>query len=981
MPVNTRNIIPALTFVLLLIIQPAACNSPSLERVDTPADQEWPISKVARQSQGKSYLWSFPLSSAPRALDVSSDGTLVLVGEGVSGQKGEKKLYLLSNDGKEIWNQTFPPSEEGVRKAVLSDEGGRACALTKDMVHVFSTEHSSPVANISSSEGITCMDMSSDGSKVAVGFGGMDQRLVLYSSTNFSTALWSYTPSQTGDHFIDVELSSNGEIIAAVTDAGQTLYLFNSSSSASPVIWQAPLGSVPSELEIDANASVIAVASENIMIFSRDSDLPGYNISTQVNSSIAVSSDGSRVAACTAEPTLYLINTTNVAYSSDIYSLVLTTQATSLALDRDGDCFLVGLEYLTSGQRTIQFYSNDSPVPVWSREEWSNPTSTAISDDGTVGVVGLEGTQCKLLCFATNDTMDACISSPAFFPSSGDEDTMFNFSAVLSDPSGTAPISASVFIDGISHIMLPSDGTIALGKRYYYATNLSAGAHNFSFEFNTATGKIRLPPYGAYEGPEVSIVPGRIVVEDLGYTPRLGDANTTFTFTARYKHGNGTAPTKHDIVIGGATYEMAYSGGDYKLGATYTYSTKFAASRASSDYHFEFSDGEKTVRAPISGAFTGPAIYSKLQNPPSIIDIYYPKTAYPGQLVSVVAIVNDSDETPIAHVYMLFENGTNIEMVPIGYLLDGFEGKFVMNSSLNFTIWAEDSAGQQSWSNGTPSMGGNADSNSINVSSTPNGKPSLTDLKAKRGNEQEYSFYVTYKDAEGDEPYYCDLVLDDRTTIKMELFEGVSAISGLVYVAYNTLGKGTHKFVILTTDGINNVTSEEKHIEVNEPATVPLVPLIAALAVTLACAGIVSYLWWRRANSYTVDQMLLLYHDGRLLWHKSRGATVVDQDILGSMLSAVQDFMRDSFTAKGQLDELKYGSLRLVMERGNKMLLVVALSAGKASSRLRKQMKESLGSITREYGEAIISWDGVAGKFDGVEKYLGRMFDESAKGK
>ncbi|MEM2899373.1 MAG: hypothetical protein QXT63_01135, partial [Thermoplasmata archaeon] len=466
-------------------------------------------------------------------------------------------------------------------------------------------------------------------------------------------------------------------------------------------------------------------------------------------------------------------------------------------------------------------------------------------------------------------------------------------------------------------------------------------------------------------------------------TPRLGIFDAPFTFTAIYTHSKGTAPTKHNITIDGISYEMTHSSGDFSTGAVYTYTTKFTSSRSAHEYFFEFSDGKRTVKKPEIGTFAGPFIYPRMQYPPSILKILYPKNAYPGQEVNIIAIVNDSDDTPVAHVYLHFGNGTNLEMFPIEYIKDGYSCKFIMAETLNFTVWAEDTAGQIAWSNESFDYGTGikGEANTINESLAPNQKPVLTKVKVKRlGDSFEHLISVIYIDPDGDEPYFCDLILNDKTKIKMEYSDGENPYSGLVYTTTLPLSKGLHRIYIKTTDGINNATTEVKKVEVKEPASVPLIPFLMGLSITITCGCIVGYYLWIKANSYTVDQILLLYNDGRLLWHKARGETVVDQDILGSMLSAVQEFMRDSFSVKGgQLDELKYGSLRLVMERDSKTILVVALSEGKASSRLKKRMKDALQAISIEYGEYLQAWDGLTEKFEGVGRYLTPMFEEKAK--
>jgi len=947
--------------------------------------------KTERQENGKEYAWSYILSLPPNSIDVSSDGSLILVSERKTQDKQNTKLYLIKNDGTLVWEQTFPESEGTIQKVVLSDDGNYACAMTSNKIYLFSRNEPTPLRNITASptSTITSMDMSGDGRFVAVGFLGAEPKIAIYNTEDFSNYLWYYNPSEPNEYFLDLELSCNGDYLVGITNLGYDLYLFNRNFGASPIIWKTSLGNPPKNVEIDANASVIAVASNNVTIFSSSSSQPIYNYgsegTSQGVSAIVVSSDGSRVAAAPYDATydnyILLVNTSNKNSPTEIYVAQHPSKIRALSLDSKGKGLLVGLEFIANGEPTIQFFENDSPEASWSSSQNLDCVCAALSDDGYVSYVGLgnETSTCKIACFNSIDTKIATISKPSVYPDTGDVDTLFNFSVTLTDPTGATPINVQINIDGNWYEMTPGEGSILFGKNYYFITTLSEGTHNYSFIFTTATTKIFLPAIGFYQIQNV--LPVIMSVVDLGCTPRLGTSNTPFTFTALYTHSKGFAPTKHNITIDGYSYEMTHVSGDFYSGATYTYTTTFTSSRGEHEYFFEFSDGKRTIKKPEIGTFAGPSIYPRMQYPPSIINVLHPKSAYPGQEVNVIAIVNDSDDTPVAHVYLQFNNKTNLEMFPIEYIKDGYSCKFVMEDTFNFTIWAEDTAGQISWSNDSIGYGTKGEANTINVSTTPNQQPILTKIKVKRlGDTFEHLFSVTYLDPDGDEPYYCDLILNGKTTIKMDYSEGDSPSSGLVYIASFPLGQGVHRIYIKTTDGINNVTSEMKKVEVKEPPSVPLIQLLVGLSVTVACACLVGYWFWIKANSYTVDQILLLYNDGRLLWHKARGETVVDQDILGSMLSAVQEFMRDSFSVKGgQLDELKYGSLRLVMERDSKTILVVALSAGKASSRLKKRMRDALQQISKEYGGYLQAWDGLTAKFDGVGKYLTPMFEEKAK--
>ena len=67
-----------------------------------------------------------------------------------------------------------------------------------------------------------------------------------------------------------------------------------------------------------------------------------------------------------------------------------------------------------------------------------------------------------------------------------------------------------------------------------------------------------------------------------------------------------------------------------------------------------------------------------------------------------------------------------------------------------------------------------------------------------------------------------------------------------------------------------------------------------------------------RVERAIIDEVFLMYRDGRLIKHFTRRLKPdVDQDILSGMLTAVQEFVKDTFRGEeGELDQMKFGRLR-----------------------------------------------------------------------
>lgn len=107
------------------------------------------------------------------------------------------------------------------------------------------------------------------------------------------------------------------------------------------------------------------------------------------------------------------------------------------------------------------------------------------------------------------------------------------------------------------------------------------------------------------------------------------------------------------------------------------------------------------------------------------------------------------------------------------------------------------------------------------------------------------------------------------------------------------------------------------------------------------------------------DEVFLLSKDGLLIHHGGASGSV-DEDVLGSMLSAVQDFVRDSFgggDGKGGLNELAYMGLQIIIEHGENVFAAGVVSRG-AHPSMRDDVKRTISSIESEYGQKLAPWDG-----------------------
>ena len=119
---------------------------------------------------------------------------------------------------------------------------------------------------------------------------------------------------------------------------------------------------------------------------------------------------------------------------------------------------------------------------------------------------------------------------------------------------------------------------------------------------------------------------------------------------------------------------------------------------------------------------------------------------------------------------------------------------------------------------------------------------------------------------------------------------------------------------------------------------------------------------------YIIEDVFLIHKDGTLLTHQTRRLKPMDNDILSAMLTAIKDFIRDAFKtdSKGELNELKYGKLNILIEHGQFAFLSVVIS-GKPPKDLRPKMKTLLVDIHKKFFNELKVFSGIPKKFDPIK--------------
>ncbi len=133
---------------------------------------------------------------------------------------------------------------------------------------------------------------------------------------------------------------------------------------------------------------------------------------------------------------------------------------------------------------------------------------------------------------------------------------------------------------------------------------------------------------------------------------------------------------------------------------------------------------------------------------------------------------------------------------------------------------------------------------------------------------------------------------------------------------------------------------------------------------------------------YQVDQVFLIHKDsGLLIQHLYReDIEVGDSDAVSGMLTAIQDFTRDSFSASKdeELDSINVGQFTVWLERGPYAVLACVIR-GVAPYRLRETMREMLEIIHARYGRHLEHFNGDPTLLDGCRSLLNKTLQTELK--
>jgi len=125
-----------------------------------------------------------------------------------------------------------------------------------------------------------------------------------------------------------------------------------------------------------------------------------------------------------------------------------------------------------------------------------------------------------------------------------------------------------------------------------------------------------------------------------------------------------------------------------------------------------------------------------------------------------------------------------------------------------------------------------------------------------------------------------------------------------------------------------------------------------------------------------VEEVFLVYKDGRMIFHKHRYEKEgLEEHIIGSMLSAVQNFIKDGFhEAEGDLGKLEMGDLTILVEYWQTMFIATIIR-GEPPVGVKDLMRQVLIKVHDKYYGYLKTWDGSMEVFEGIGPMVSVFFE------
>lgn len=138
-----------------------------------------------------------------------------------------------------------------------------------------------------------------------------------------------------------------------------------------------------------------------------------------------------------------------------------------------------------------------------------------------------------------------------------------------------------------------------------------------------------------------------------------------------------------------------------------------------------------------------------------------------------------------------------------------------------------------------------------------------------------------------------------------------------------------------------------------------------------------------RSLDFHVEQVFLIHRETSLLLQhvQSDRAVIQDPDIVSSMLSAVEDFVNDSFQVNGgnRLQSLRLGELHLMIEQGPHAVVAAVVMGFTPPVSLQETLHEVVEKVHKKFATELLEFSGDPAPFELSQVYLREALISKAK--
>ncbi len=198
--------------------------------------------------------------------------------------------------------------------------------------------------------------------------------------------------------------------------------------------------------------------------------------------------------------------------------------------------------------------------------------------------------------------------------------------------------------------------------------------------------------------------------------------------------------------------------------------------------------------------------------------------------------------------------------------------------------------------------------------------------------------------------------------------------------------EGEQSFKLKVTDGhlsdiqlitVNIESVEQKEINpAEEFPSIILWTVMFLILITIISLVIISIVYINRVRRFRFNEIFLIYKDGVLIAHTNRGAkSSYDSDIIGSMFTAIQDFIQESFSDSNRklegskLKRLDFGNFQIAINRGENIYIAAVFTGFALRNKLLK-IERLRKEIEEKYKDVLPTWNGDMTKLKGTQKMI-----------